>query len=434
MSANVVAIGLLCQQHLNTLTSILSESLHNIEETIPLCLVESISNQLSGQVSYSDENSRYNQRQWESARRLIADVIPGLKHHEIHHLSVTPSSFHLLCGLTLEEFGRLFESVQDALSVAYPNCPIILGPDQTSPYGSLRLKLFLCLYRLKLATTFREMEAVFGWSDTVISDWFDVVVHVLHGRLHRFHEGFLLSKGVAWQYEEISAWYRKHHDAGDYQAFLEKIRIANNKQSSVNCPHPIDEQRFTGSLWAVDGTYSVCPSVSNSQLLSRGESLVVDRMWSEYKKVHGYKIIIAISHGIRTPPKYILALTSGCARSSDSSVYNVMVPKFNTQMVPQAGGLGDAAFHASMHCISPYTANEIREVSNALAEKRLKFNKSHSSDRMVSEHGMRYLKRWGAVRGRDDARLFKTDDLVEVVFNVVWGLHNYIMEGCPVFD
>jgi hypothetical protein len=111
-----------------------------------------------------------------------------------------------------------------------------------------------------------------------------------------------------------------------------------------------------------------------------------------------------------------------------------MVPKFNTQMVPQAGGLGDAAFHASMHCISPYTANEIREVSNALAEKRLKFNKSHSSDRMVSEHGMRYLKRWGAVRGRDDARLFKTDDLVEVVFNVVWGLHNYIMEGCPVFD
>jgi hypothetical protein len=274
MSANVVAIGLLCQQHLNTLTIILSESLHNIEETIPLCLVESISNQLSGQVSYSDENSRYNQRQWESARRLIADVIPGLKHHEIHHLSVTPSSFHLLCGLTLEEFGRLFESVQDALSVAYPNCPIILGPDdQTSPYGSLRLKLFICLYRLKLATTFREMEAVFGWSDTVLSDWFDVVVHVLHGRLHRFHEGFLLSKGVAWQYEEISAWYRKHHDAGDYQAFLEKIRIANNKQSSVNCPHPIDEQRFTGSLWAVDGTYSVCPSVSNSQLLSRGESL-----------------------------------------------------------------------------------------------------------------------------------------------------------------
>jgi hypothetical protein len=52
---------------------------------------------------------------------------------------------------------------------------------------------------------------------------------------------------------------------------------------------------------------------------------------------------------------------------------------------------------------------------------------------MVSEHGMRYMKMWGAVRGRDDANLFNNDDTVKRVFEVVWGLHNYIADGCPVY-
>jgi hypothetical protein len=62
------------------------------------------------------------------------------------------------------------------------------------------------------------------------------------------------------------------------------------------------------------------------------------------------------------------------------------------------------------------------------------FNKSHSSDRMCSEHGMRLMKEWGILRGRSDCRLIESDDLFRVTVHAVWALINYKQSGCPVLE
>jgi hypothetical protein len=278
------------------------------------------------------------------------------------------------------------------------------------------------------------MECTFGWCKSSLQEWFELVLWILHKKLISYHRGFLKTKGHLWQRQHVAAWVAKHNRDGNLQSFVDKVQHQNKKLRESRNPESIDIGQFFGSLFAVDGTYSVRTATSDKQLTDWGESRETDRMWTDYKKIHGYKLIVAMSHGLEGSPKYILKLVYGCARPSDASVYNIMVPELIEDVIPQAAGLGDAAFHAAKLIIAPYTSLETGPQQSREKQKNRKaFNHDHSSDRMVSEHGMRYIKLWGAVRGRDDTNLFNNDDTVKRVFEVVWGLHNYIADDCPVF-
>lgn len=358
--------------------------IENISGGIPRGIFDALSALPTGQLSYAQLTAGYNAKQWAAARSLMADVTPGLKHHELHSLSIHPSSFHLICGLTLAQFGRLFLSVLPPLRRAYPRCKDTLAPGEVSEFGSRRLKLFLCLYRLKLAVTFGQMQETFGWCSSAVSAWFDTVLFILHVNLKCYHVGFLQMKGLQWQQQEIAAWMRKHEE--DSNTFHTKVGHQNNKlKCNGNQLPTIDAAQFLAPLGAVDGTYSVCPAVSAAQLALHGENPTTDRMYTDYKKVHGYKLVAAISFGLVCKKKYILILTHGCARPSDGAVYVVVVPPLKKLLIPQAVFLGDAAFHAAPLVISPYTALEPQGPSADAANRRT-FNHVHSSDRMVSEH------------------------------------------------
>ena len=432
MSSRRVAVAtLILQREAEERAAALELWIEDVSGGIPRGIFDALSAQPSGQFSYAQLTASYNAKQWAAARILMADVTPGLKHHELHSLSIHPSSFHLVCGLTFAQFGRLFSSLLKPLREAYPRCKDTLAPGEISEFGSRRLKLFLCLYRLKLAVTFAQIQETFGWCTSSVSEWFDTVLFILHVNLKCYHVGFLQFKGEKWQQAEIAAWMLKHEHDSD--TFHTKVGHQNNKMKSNGNQSPtIDAAQYLAPLGAVDGTYSVCPAVSAAQLAFHGENPTTDRMYTDYKKVHGYKIVAVISFGLVCKKKYIIYLTHGCARPSDGAVYLVIVPPLKKLVIPQAVFLGDAAFHAAPGVISPYTALETQGAS-AEAVMRKTFNHVHSSDRMVSEHGMRYLKMWGAVRGRDDCRLFKNDDTVLRVFQVVWALHNYVQDDCPVF-
>ena len=431
-SRRAAVVTLIAQQEEAENAVALEAWLEGITGAIPRGIFDALSGIHTGRFSYAQMTANYNAKQWAAARCIMADVEPGLKHHELHSLSIHPSSFHLICGLSFAQFGRLFVSVLPPLRIAFPRCKDTLAPGELSNAGSRRLKLFLCLYRLKLAVTFRHIQETFGWCSSAVSEWFDKVLFILHVHLKCYHVGFLQMKGMQWQHQEVAAWMLKHSQ--DAQTFRTKVLDQNTKQaaSNPNQPETINPLTYLAPLGAVDGTYSVCPAVSAAQLAAYGESAATDRMYTDYKKVHGYKLVALVSFGITDGKKYIIYLTHGCARPSDGAVYLVIVPPLKKLVIPQAVFLGDAAFHAAPLVISPYTALETQGPSAAAAARK-KFNHVHSSDRMVSEHGMRYLKMWGAVRGRDDCRLFERDDTVLRVFQVVWALHNYVQDDCPVF-
>ena len=427
-------LSLLYEEHKRQSQLLIDTFFHQGESDIPRCLVECLTNSLK-EGEYYLATLAVNTKGWESARVLMHDINRGLKHNELHFMSMT-SSLNMVCGLTLDEFGRLFKSCEKMLEDCFPKClNTMADADDTHNYGSRRLKLFITMYRLKLANSFREMEVIFGWNHSVLDNWFNSVLDILHKRLYNFHQGFLKYKGEHWQYNELIAWRNKHSIIGTYDGFKKKIKISNDKQLLNHFPAPINLESSLGSLFGVDGTYSLRARVTPQQLLLWGDTIETDRMYSEYKKCHAYKLIVCMSHGIAPPyKKFILALTHGCARPSDAGVYHTMVPKLNAELVRGAFGLGDAAFHGARHVCTPYTSHEINEVGRFNGNARSEFNTTHSTDRMCSEHAMRALKIWGAVRGRGDAVLFKKDETVKKVFEVVWGLHNYIQEGCPVLD
>jgi len=258
--------------------------IENISGGIPRGIFDALSALPTGQLSYAQLTAGYNAKQWAAARSLMADVTPGLKHHELHSLSIHPSSFHLICGLTFAQFGRLFLSMLPPLRRAFPRCKDTLAPGEVSEFGSRRLKLFLCLYRLKLAVTFGQLQETFGWCSSAVSAWFDTVLFILHVNLKCYHVGFLQMKGLQWQQQEIAAWMRKHEE--DSNTFHTKVGYQNNKlKCNGNQLPTIDAAQFLAPLGAVDGTYSVCPAVSAAQLALHGENPTTDRMYTDYKRV-----------------------------------------------------------------------------------------------------------------------------------------------------
>lgn len=114
-------------------------------------------------------------------------------------------------GLDLEGFGRLFHSLREPLRQCFPRCPETLAPGETSPFMETRFRLFLCLYRLKQASTFQQMEVTFGWAASTLQESFDVVLRILVHHLYNYHEGFLDFKGKRWQATQLMRWCLKHN-------------------------------------------------------------------------------------------------------------------------------------------------------------------------------------------------------------------------------
>ncbi len=165
------------------------------------------------QNDYIARTMEFNQIQHDVAILLIADLnheLGQLKHHSIHCISFR-SCMPTIIGMGMEQFSRLFISLRVLLRTAFPRCPETLDIGEVHPFCERRFKLFLCLFRLKQGSTFQQMEVLLGWSASVLQEWFDLVLQILHLQLYNFHEGFLAYKGEQWQYRECLKWRYKHN-------------------------------------------------------------------------------------------------------------------------------------------------------------------------------------------------------------------------------
>ena len=91
------------------------------------------------------------------SQNLIADILPGLKHHTIHCLSIG-SSLRTLVGFSVSEFSELFLDVLPKLKERWPRCPVTAGPEDRPKFGTLRFKLLLTLARLRRYQSYRQMQ------------------------------------------------------------------------------------------------------------------------------------------------------------------------------------------------------------------------------------------------------------------------------------
>jgi hypothetical protein len=185
-----------------------------------------------------------------------------------------------------------------------------------------------------------------------------------------------------------------------------------------------------GSLGAYDATYSIRPRILPSTLEHNGEDPTVDRMYSDYAKCHAYKLLIFTSHGINERPKFILWIQVGPGSNHDNPLLVTALQEIKSKIIPQAFGLGDHAFHGCFGVVVPYHHLQMLGTN---AVRMSNFNHTHSSDRMTSEHGVMYMKLWGAVRGRNDFRLFEKEDLYYAAVEVCWAMHNYKALDGPFF-
>ncbi len=237
-------------------------------------------------------------------------------------------------------------------------------------------------------------------------------------------------KGKIWQYGEINAWRDKHVAKNDIHLFTDRIASQNERSVRIHGAEVIQVGEMNGSIGAVDGTFCLRPHLSNETV---GESSgSKEALFTNYKKATAYHLVLITSHGINNGhKKYILDLRVGNA-SSDSSIFSSMAERLHTDglLAEYAFFVADHAFQSAWRSLCPYTSTEL---SVGDANEMSKFNKSHSSDRMASEHGNRQMKMWGIIRGRIDYRLFHDETYFIKAVECVWGMHNYILDDCPVF-
>jgi hypothetical protein len=406
------------------------------EEAISPDLYEDVVNMLDRDEAerivddYAAQTRSYNLQQQGLARTLIADLPVGvLKHHSIHCLSFR-ECMSTVIGLDMVGFSNLFYSLRAPLAILFPQCPETLNENETHRNCERRLKLFLCLYRLKQGVTFQQMEVTFGWSSSSLQEWFDLVLRMLVKQMMQFHEGFLDFKGPQWQRREAAKWWHKHVDEGNMEEYYEKVAFQNTESRRGGHGDTINADDFIGSIGAVDGTYSVQPAVGRATLLAHNSDPLQDLMWSEYKRCHAYKVMVVMSHGLNNEPKFLLWVQSGAGSASDAALYSKFAPHLKEILFKGIALLGDHAFHGALNVIAPYTTAQIRA---SIGTGKAGFNRNHSSDRMTSEHGVRALKLWGVARGREDSQLFQNQAYFDLALKAVWALHNYKASGCPVF-
>lgn len=264
----------------------------------------------------------------------------------------------------------------------------------------------------------------------MLQSQFDRICTILYRVLYFLHDGILSYLGPQYQQYKATEWRAKHILAKDLQDFLSKIRHQNEAHAKKKKDLPlIEEDKFVGVIGSVDGTYSIRPAVTSAILEAHGEDPSSDRMYSDYIKLHAYKLMVLTSQGGGLHGKLILYIAIGAGSSSESALYTEMLTPVEPLLLDIVALLGDNAFHGARRVIAPYHSRFIE--SAGLSSHCQAFNKSHSGDRMTSEHGIGMLKRWAVVRGRSDIGLFENDDIYYKCVKVCQALTNYCSIGCP---
>jgi hypothetical protein len=403
-------------------------------DEIPLSIINP---ELTGNRNHAEhffsQTTEFTRNHENECKRFISNLTPGLKHHDIHVVSIV-DSFPVLIGLTLAQFSILLFCVKTDLCALFKHSPFILKPGEASKYSSIRMKLFMFMFRMKNGCSFYLMESLFGWCKSMLQRQFELILQVLFTSMYRFHKGIFEYLGPEFQVYELLNWNRIHKNVHqDYDSYIQKIREENTDAVRKGSQPVIDEQRFLGSLGAVDGTYSVRPTVTPNILRANGEDVLDDRMYSEYIKMHAFKLVLLCSHELSDKyPKLLLNIQIGCGSASDTSVYMLMYDEIKDKLLQSAALLGDNAFHRTPLILPPYNAMQTAASGTALHCNM--FNNRHSKERMTSEHGVKFMKYWGCVRGRNDIRLFEKPETFEQVVFVGQALHNFKALGCPDFS
>jgi hypothetical protein len=242
---------------------------------LPKILLEPLGDEIEDMDRFIQITNHYSEEQTRHCKQYIADIQDGLKHCSIHCVSST-SKFHILTGLSKNGFGILYASIRTALHCAYPNCPDELKPGEQSVYSENRFKLFLCLFRLRQGCSFSLMEQLFGWSTSALHDWFLTVIHILQNSLRNLHDGILDYLTPQWQIRQIASWCIKHGEDGmnDIQDWNDRVVYQNSEADIDRSYRPIEANSFTGSIGAVDGTYTIRCRVSKRRL-ERNEIILI---------------------------------------------------------------------------------------------------------------------------------------------------------------
>jgi hypothetical protein len=162
----------------------------------------------------------------EITAQFIYHLEAGHKHLDIHCITLTPS-FRVLCGLTSDEFHHLLHQLRPDLEKCFPKSKFQLEPRETSENSSIRMKVFMFLYRLKIGSSFRNLEALFGWSRTQLCEQFTLISKLLHAKLYFLHDGILEYLTPEWQLNETRCWKLKHLIDKSFQLFLRRIQVMN---------------------------------------------------------------------------------------------------------------------------------------------------------------------------------------------------------------
>jgi hypothetical protein len=399
-------------------------------ENLPQLLVESLTNLVHEDYLYENTNTAYNEERYNFASRYVAPVPPmQLGHFDISCIT-SESAFPSLCGYTFDEFSRLFYSLKRPLEFCFPRSPDdrVEGEGRAN-YCTKRMKLFMFLYRCKVGASFRQMEGLFGWTKSALQRWFHKLAVNISSAMKCYNVDFLRFKGLDWQRAAATQWAQSRLDERVFSLYIDRIRVQNAQHDDGVETIP---ENVIGSLGAVDGTISCTPAQTSKILRSHGADPNQDRMYCQYKRTHGYKLLAFISHK-KGPSgkKYILYVKHSVGSCFDGTLCSSIIAIILLLILAGLFFLGDHAFHRQLAILCPYTTPEIN--ASILDSPVLsQFNHNHSSSRMCSEHGMRYLKSWGIIRGRSDHWLYDTDEEYKHVLRSVWALHNYQVDGCPI--
>lgn len=347
----------------------------------------------------------------EMAFWVMKDYCPGLRHHDITFLSI--DNIHVcrsLIGISMEEFSQLFDLVKQDLVDLFSHSRLASTESRINVFSSIRVRLFMSLYRLKTGASFRQMEGIFGWSKSSIRENIDFTVSLLHKRLIMYHDNILSTLGPFWQEMEL---HKFRCVAGDsFQSFVDRVQDRSIQEDA----------NFLGSIGAVDATFCVRPRITDEEYLEQN----TDFMYSGYSKVHCYKACVITSHGLVDNKKLILATKIGCGSASDKSLYDLVLHDISPHLIDGAFFLGDGAFHGTRRVLSSYSGSQLHKSRHDFVPRR-HFNQDHSRFRIAAENGIGILKSWACFRGRSDTKLFNNPESFVEASKVIVALHNFCM-------
>jgi hypothetical protein len=371
--------------------------------------------------SYIEEVNEFAQQSNDNCSIYLRDIPAKARYHCDVDCVAGTEYFKVLVGVNFEEFGALLDHLEMPFSEAFPHSTF----NQKGMFLTIRMRLFLYLFRLKNASSFRLMEALFGWGKSTLLDNHSMLNELVYSNLHNLHDGFLNHLGKGNRAIIAALWSQKIQ--AKFQSFQNRLQITRIQYPDLDLPH---ENTFIGSIGAVDCTYSNRPRIISFYTEEYGESLSADRMYSEYAGAHAYKIGLICSHQLKSifqdaMPKVILKVDVTAGRASDAATFGKLYQQIRNDLHGDVSLLGDHAFQGHDKCITPYTVNHIHQFPNHVSEMNT-YNTDHSSERMPSEHGVHILKSWGIVRGRDDIRLFENELEFEKTVKSVQAIHNFV--------